>query len=235
MEKSKELQENDEMWATVFRSTFHDLRNPINNAFGFVSMLAGDFNAFSQEEKKTFLQKAYSGIKRSVELLDEFSSWSDELLDGAHHKEMISLDGLVTDEVRKFRDEIEKKWISVNAHGSGLLYAHKRTMEFVFRNLLSNAVKYTKVEGAITVVAIQDEKEVRISIADSGVGISEDKIKALFTFGESVPGTAGETGRGKGLTLAKWFLDREGGSISVESIEGEGAIFCITFPKLLSD
>ena len=103
-----------------------------------------------------------------------------------------------------------------------ILYAHKNSVNTVIRNLISNAVKFTPEEGKITVGFQPNKHEVIVSIADTGVGMSQDVINKLFRIDSkhSTKGTANEKGTGLGLILCKEFIEKNGGRIWVTSTEG---------------
>jgi signal transduction histidine kinase len=105
-------------------------------------------------------------------------------------------------------------------------------LETVVRNLISNAIKFTHQGGSITVSASQKPANVDITIADTGVGMSEVTIDHLFKIDESrsTTGTHNESGTGLGLIICKEFVERHGGSIVVESEIGKGSQFRIMLP-----
>jgi signal transduction histidine kinase len=102
----------------------------------------------------------------------------------------------------------------------------------VLRNLLSNAVKYTFKNGTIVVKAIQGPQETTLSVRDTGIGMSAEKVNSLFKIDNSLslPGTEKEQGTGLGLKLCKEFTERMGGGIWVESEVGKGSEFKFTIP-----
>ena len=91
------------------------------------------------------------------------------------------------------------------------------------RNLISNAIKFTGSEGTITISLIENQDEVIISIADTGVGMSKDRIGKIFKLEESYStlGTNKEIGTGLGLILCKEFVEKHGGRIWAKSEEGK--------------
>ena len=102
----------------------------------------------------------------------------------------------------------------------------------VVRNLVNNAIKFTHVGGEITISARKEIDMVLISVADTGVGISESRIDRLFRFSEneSTMGTANEKGSGLGLILCKEFVEKHGGRIWVKSEERKGSVFTFGIP-----
>ncbi|MBS3992656.1 MAG: GHKL domain-containing protein [Bacteroidetes bacterium] len=88
----------------------------------------------------------------------------------------------------------------------------------VLRNLLSNAIKFTENGEKVSIVSTSDKNELTVTITDSGVGISKDRIDNLFNISEaySTSGTKKEKGSGLGLKLCKEFIEKHHGKIWVE-------------------
>ena len=104
----------------------------------------------------------------------------------------------------------------------------------VLRNLLSNAIKFTSQYGIIKIKVEKDDKMVKVSVIDNGVGISNQDQEKLFKI-DSNPttiGTSQEKGTGLGLILCKDFVERNGGKIWVESELEKGSSFIFTIPSV---
>ena len=129
----------------------------------------------------------------------------------------------------------EKKNISiVNVNNAGLtVNAHRNSINTVVRNLVSNAIKFTPTGGTITITTSSvNDKFLKVTVSDTGVGMNETVIKKLFKVGTKVStlGTQKEKGTGLGLILCKDFVEKNGGTIGVESQEGHGSKFYFTVP-----
>jgi len=101
----------------------------------------------------------------------------------------------------------------------------------VMVNLTSNAVKYT-LEGAVTIEQSVRDGVVELAVRDSGVGMTAQEQQQLFGkfYRAEAEETKGVRGTGLGLWITKYIIEHMGGTISVESIKGQGSRFVVTFP-----
>ncbi len=113
------------------------------------------------------------------------------------------------------------------------LQCDPRTLAQIINNLLSNAIKFTEANGSVTVstLAAQDGA-ILIRVEDSGIGMDEDGIKrALEPFGRVDSAlTRSQEGTGLGLHVSKLLIERQGGSLDIESSPGEGTTVTARFP-----
>jgi signal transduction histidine kinase len=112
------------------------------------------------------------------------------------------------------------------------IYADTNMLKTIIRNLLSNAIKYSLPKGLIVIEAATTGKYSKITVSDSGIGMSPEIRSKIFRIDEHIsnPGTANETGSGLGLILCKDFINRHQGQVSVESEPGKGCTFTLLFP-----
>ena len=106
----------------------------------------------------------------------------------------------------------------------------KWTVEAI-SNIIDNAIKYTPAGGSVTVSAAEYEMFVKIDVADTGIGISEEETAKIFTRFYRSQDVHDERGVGIGLYLAREIISREGGYIKVTSEKGKGSTFSIFLPK----
>ena len=104
----------------------------------------------------------------------------------------------------------------------------------VFNNLLSNAIKFTPPGGQVRAALAAENGQLRVSIADSGLGIAPDELPGLFTKYRQTRtrATAGEKGTGLGLAVVKQLVALHGGRVEVASVLGEGTTFTVHLPSL---
>jgi PAS domain S-box-containing protein len=121
-----------------------------------------------------------------------------------------------------------------------ILYADGDKITQILSNLLNNAIRFTEPGGRIVISVEEDDDFVRCAVSDTGIGIAEEYIPKLFSKFTQVGRTDGPgyKGTGLGLAIVKGLVERHGGSISVNSMQGKGSTFTFTlkktlFPKIL--
>jgi heavy metal sensor kinase len=106
-------------------------------------------------------------------------------------------------------------------------------LEHAFSNLIDNAVKYTSQGGKITLRTYKEDKNIMISVSDTGIGISGDDIPHIFERFYRVDKESSRKlgGTGLGLAITQWIINAHSGKISVKSTLGSGSDFIVAFPK----
>jgi signal transduction histidine kinase len=123
--------------------------------------------------------------------------------------------------------------ISFEIPDDTILFADENMLSSIIRNIVGNAVKFTPKGGNIIVRAkTLSDKKIEISVKDSGIGMSEELLGKLFQLdgNTSRKGTEGEASTGLGLIICKDFVEKHGGKIWAESVEGKGSTFYFTIP-----
>ena len=116
------------------------------------------------------------------------------------------------------------------------VWGDQGTLAEALVNVIGNAVKYSRVGGRVDVTAEALDGEVRIAVADAGVGIAPEDLPLIFdAFYTVQPGAAGERGSGLGLAVSRRIVEAHGGSITVRSTPGKGSTFVIMLPALGDD
>ncbi|MDH5598712.1 MAG: tetratricopeptide repeat-containing sensor histidine kinase, partial [Cyclobacteriaceae bacterium] len=226
-EQKMELLELNNLKDKFFSIIAHDLRSPISSLGGVIDLLTG--KNLTQDEMNMLLKTIRKQLDYTKELLDNLLDWALLQMDKLKvSKEALDLKKLVEDNIELVK-KTSIKHIDINNHvkDSVMINADKNMINLVMRNLLTNAIKFTNEGGNITVSKEKDNGEVIITVKDNGVGISEENISKLFDRSQyfSTKGTANEKGAGLGLKLCQEFIERNGGRVWAESVEGEGSSF----------
>lgn len=119
---------------------------------------------------------------------------------------------------------------------SPVVWGDQGTLTEVLVNIVGNAVKYSREGGRVDVTAAAAADTVRLTVADTGLGIGADDLPHIFdAFYTARPGAAGERGSGLGLAVSRRIIEVHGGAIAVESTPGKGSTFVITLPVYRDD
>ncbi len=233
---NKKLQELNAVKDTFFRLIAHDLKTPFNAIFGYTEMLKEDFASLSEEEKLKYINDIGRAAKQSYQLLENLLMWSQSESGRIEfNPQTLNLKLIILESKELLIPTAKNKniEIAVECDDNLTVNADMQMLTTIFRNLISNAIKFTYPDGNVTVHAIEELQEVRISIKDNGMGMSDETVKRLFKLNEvsTFNGTQGEKGTGLGLILCKEFVNYHKGKIKVESEPGKGSTFVFTIPK----
>jgi two-component system sensor histidine kinase/response regulator len=232
----EELQEANVMKDKFFSIIAHDLRNPFTSLLGMSEFIEECIDHSSKEEIKRFIKTLRTSAKIIYALLENLLTWSGlqrSIIE--HSPKTIFLNEITDHTVYLFQSGAEQKQITLRnrIQENTTVYADHKMVETIIRNLISNALKFTDTGGTIDVSAVPHNDFVEIAISDTGIGMSEEVISTLFRIDVkySKTGTAGEKGTGLGLILCKELIEKNGGTIWVESEVGKGTTFRFTLPK----
>jgi signal transduction histidine kinase len=194
-------------------------------------------DSFTKEEFVEYSKSINKASKKLYKLLENLLEWA-QVQRGTITFTPINLDlaQIVAQSIDTiYQRALQKKITIVNEITSPqTVYIDEKMTQTVLRNLLSNAVKFTKSGGRVFIRAESiDEKRLRVSVEDTGVGIPKEDIERLFRIEQKVCslGTEGESSTGLGLLLCKEFVEIHGGRIWVESETGKGSKFSFTVNK----
>lgn len=214
----------------------HDLKSPLNSLSSFSNLLINYFDSLSKEEIQALAKDLDKSLKNLYSLLDNLLEWARSQTGNINFKpEVFDLTAVLKENKELLHVQATNKQITILQEQVNpiTVAVHKHSITTVVRNLVSNAIKFTPAGGQIKIQALEHEKEVIVSIADTGVGMSEAVIKNLFRIDSkhSTLGTANEKGTGLGLVLCKDFIEKNGGRLWVESVEGKGTTFYFSIPS----
>lgn len=233
--RAAELEELDKTKTAFFSNISHEFRTPLTLMLGpleeMMSASDGHLNANERQRVETTHRNALRLLKLVNTLLD-FSR-----LESGRQKAFytpVDLPAYTKNVASNFRSIIEKAGLELRVTVDTFpepAYVDRIMWEKMVFNLLSNAFKYT-LKGSISLSLFFRENQAVLEVEDTGVGIPDNELPHMFERFHRVQNTAGRTyeGTGIGLSLVKELVSLHGGSISVQSIEGEGSLFRITIP-----
>jgi PAS domain S-box-containing protein len=230
------LRESNVAKDKFFSIIAHDLRGPFNAIIGFSDLLYSDYESLEESEKKAMIKNIHDASVGTFKLLENLLEWS-RIRTGrtVPCPDNIDLSTIANSTLGFLKPLAEKKSIKLfsGIHFGTIAYCDENMITTVVRNLIANAIKFTNSGGNIRIWATHSEDLIKVTVADSGVGISPESIEKLFRLDESVKtrGTAGEQGTGLGLLLSREFIELNGGRIWAESEPGKGSQFHFILPK----
>lgn len=213
----------------------HDLKNPISSFRDSTAFLSDNYNDISEEEKVELIQLTRQSAEVVFSLLNDLLDWSRSQRGVIQYNQVeTDLFMLAENVISILKPIAQKKDISLINQIPPNTFANIDVYMIltVMRNLLSNAIKFTHNNGKCVFEAKQhtDQNFIQVILSDTGIGIAPEKIENLFKIDKSftTPGTNNELGTGLGLILCKEFVERNGGTIWVESTLEIGSKFIFT-------
>lgn len=221
-------------------STSHELRTPLNGIIGLIdSVLSSGAGNLSPDNLSNLNTASISAwrLSRLINDILDFSKIKENSL--VLQKENISLYQVVDFVVKNLKPLIFGKPVIMKIDLSSNLpevFADENRLQQIFFNLLGNALKFTH-KGEIVVSAKVQQAELIVSIKDSGIGISKDKLESIFTIYNQGSDDIAQRygGTGIGLSVTKQLVELHGGRIWVESEIDEGTCFFFTLPHISDD
>ena len=214
----------------------HDLKNPIGSFRNLVRAM-GEDECVEPEEFHEVLTEMGVSLDALYRLLEELLDWAKaDASIGEFSPRPLRLAPKVKSLFDFFRLEVEKKKLILEAKVPDdlVVYADKTMLEAILRNLVGNAIKFTPSGGTVTIRTERAEpgSGVRLTVSDTGIGMTPAMVVTLLKRGtiRQRRGTEGESGTGLGLGLCGRLIDRHGGALSIDSVEGSGSAFSVFFP-----
>jgi len=218
----------------------HELRTPLNAINGFSEIMQAEmYGPMGDARYKEYAQDIHNSGQHLLALINDILDMSKIEAGKMNLKfEPISLEEVTEDAVRLIRNRAEAAGLEVGVEFPHLpdVEGDYRAIKQVLLNLLSNAVKFTPRGGRVTVRAearqdIMGER-IRVSVTDTGIGISKDDLARLAKPFEQVESQHSKTtqGTGLGLALTKSLVELHDGALDLSSEPGEGTTVSFTLP-----
>jgi signal transduction histidine kinase/ligand-binding sensor domain-containing protein len=230
-----ELNELNASKDKFFSIIAHDLKTPFNTIIGFSNILKEEIGSGEIRKLEESAEIINTSAVQTLRLLENLLEWANSQRGKINFNPLsFNLSQLIQEEFLMINDMASGKNIELRSliPDSLTVLADKNMIRTVLRNLITNALKFTHKNGLVEVSSITSLKHLEIAVSDNGIGISQESIAKLFRIDSnlSTRGTENEKGTGLGLILCKEFVEKHGGTIWVESNEGEGSTFKFTLP-----
>lgn len=225
----------------------HDLQSPFSSLRGLIQFTSENIGGYNKNELEGIIDMLDNSTGNLYALIENLLTWS-RIQRGVleHCPQHIDLRELVIQNIALFTPNADAKNITFENHleSSVLVYADYNMVNAILRNLISNAVKFTREGGQIAFTAKEaaakeaaatdvDGGYFEMAVADTGIGIAQEHLSKLFRIDSRYKrlGTAREKGTGLGLILCKEFVEKNSGTIWLESEPGHGTAVKFTLPK----
>jgi two-component system phosphate regulon sensor histidine kinase PhoR len=225
----------EEMRDQFVDTATHELRTPLANIKAYAETLALA-DMIDIEQQKQFLNTINSEATRLARFVDDLLSVSSmELGSLSLNKQVTDLTRMLNEVLAKVRPQMEEKHLAFEVAFPEKMPEpdlDKDKISAVLVNLLGNAVKYTPANGRVMFRVHTTDKQIEISVQDTGVGIAPDEVSKVFEkfFRSQDPRVQEQTGTGLGLALANEVVRLHGGKIEVESEINKGSTFTVLLP-----
>lgn len=231
-EKNALLEDLNIIKDKLFSIIGHDLRSPIHSLRSILSLLSD--KTMSEEQVRMLFPKLIKEVDYTSNLLENLLQWAKSQLQGIKAQiKPIDIQEITVATVNLLQEIADKKEIRVvnEINTPVIAMGDEEMIKTVIRNLLVNALKFTNPKGEIRITCKTTDNQIEIGILDNGLGMNKDVLSQLFKGNLTTRGTQNEKGTGLGLLMVKDFVEKNKGSIHVESEVGKGSEFYVTLPK----
>ena len=216
----------------------HELRTPLNAIAGYAQLMQEGVGGDVSDQHHDYLTRIRNSQQHLLGIVNDLLNYSKLEAGGVtYEREHIFAHEVLDGVLAMVTPQIERKQLRLTRGDCSpdvVAIADRLKVEQVVLNLLSNAVKFTPEGGTITVFCGRDDRTVTIAVRDTGPGIPEDKLEAIFDpfvqLGRTL--TSKHEGAGLGLAISRDLARAMDGDVRVESVEGEGATFTLSLPTV---
>lgn len=232
IKQKEDLEDLNDLKDRLLMIISHDFKSPLHSLKGLI-MLINDSDRITPEEFRTLIKGLKHRVDNTYDFLENLLIWSRSQMKGFQVKwSRLDLSLLVNENVNLLQSISERKQITIEnqVNPNHLVYADEDMIRLVIRNLMINALKFTSEGGKIELRSDMLGTYVKVSVRDNGVGMDPCETERLFNSLNTThkKGTNLEKGTGLGLMLCKDFIEKNKGTLSVESEPGKGSIFSFT-------
>lgn len=233
--KLKELNSTKDKFFSIIG---HDIKGVFNSILLISELLAKKTNAIDIKDIEEISAMLQETSRNGYALLDNLLNWS-RIQTGRikFNPTAFALCSVIESIITLYKPNLEEKGITIDLciERDLEVVADRFMLETILRNLISNAIKFSQTGDRITVAVEKTKDCIKLSVADSGVGIEKENIPKLFEIetSYSTPGTNQEMGTGLGLILCKEFVHKHNGKIWAESELQKGTTMHFTIPILV--
>lgn len=236
-EQTRELASANSIKDKLLSVIADDLLDPMNSLIGFSDNLRDNVNVYKKEEYVERMEIIDNSLRSIYFILSNLSEWSKLHREPIHpHLEKFQLKDSVEEtlSVMKYFAELKDLQIEMNLDSSKELFSDRHMFSTIMRNLLSNAIKFNKNGGSINISSTEDEKNIILSIEDSGIGMSPAEMKHLQRNSFCAETGSNKNSCGLGFVLSRKYIESLGGKLELKSEIEKGSTVFIIIPNNLA-
>lgn len=230
------LAELNQIKANLISNVSHELRTPLAHIMGYVELLEeAQLGPLTDEQQKA-MAVIHRGTDRLGRLIEDLIEFSTASRSGVVLKQQpVELPALVQGVIGRLQPKADKAGVRLSMQvGPDIraLQADPEKLSWVLFQLVDNGIKFTPNKGEVTLAATRDGSLVRLSVADTGIGIPSERQEEIFEPLHQLDGspTRRYGGTGLGLALVKLILSAHGSQIRVQSEPGKGTTLSFLLP-----
>jgi PAS domain S-box-containing protein len=231
-----QAEEANQVKASFLAAMSHELRTPLNAIGGYADLLLTGIGGELSPQQQQYLERIRGSQQHLLAIINDILNYS-RIEAGRLTVEMIPvrLQAVVSAVVPMIEPQAVAKRIRVEQgdFADAVVSGDESKIEQILINLLSNAVKFTHPGGTISIVCEQRGERYELSVHDTGIGIPNEEIDAIFQpfvqVGRSL--TSKQEGTGLGLAISSDLATAMGGELRVESKIDHGSTFTLSLPK----
>jgi len=233
--QSQEVERANRLKSEFLASMSHELRTPINALIGYSALLLDGVLGDVNPRQRDALARGRTAAEHLLALINDILDLAKiEAGKMPLHIEPVSLRDVTLEVTQQIEPMVRKKQLDFVidvSPDSPVIHSDRTKIKQVLLNLLSNAVKFTN-RGRVSVEAHQAQGGVRIDVVDTGIGIRQSDLQAIWEDFRQVDQSRTREfgGTGLGLSITRKLLERLGGSVTVQSVYGEGSTFSVYLP-----
>lgn len=235
-QKNLELKETNAAKDKFFAIIAHDLRGPTGSLASFLEYINDTFNEHSPAELKKILLTLYKSAENVSGLLENLLIWAQSQLNKIEFSPAkLKLTDVIQNSIKGLKQSADNKEIDISFESNDQIFVlgDLNMVQTIVRNLISNAIKFTPRGGLVIIKTdVQDINNASVRIIDNGVGIEKSSLSKIFDINNTLhtTGTENEMSTGLGLILVKDFIEKNKGTIAIESEPGKGTVVSFTLP-----
>ena len=229
------LAEASQLKSRFLANVNHELRTPLSSIIGYARLLRRETEKQISLVQLENLEDLLRNAERLLSLIDSLLDFAKIEAGKVELKlETVEIDQLIREAAASLEPMLSANSVRIVRDITpdiAALYTDREKLHQIILNLLGNAVKFTD-HGEIRVSAYQQNGDLKLSVADTGIGINQADMSRIFEEFDRgrLSSAAGYRGTGLGLAIVKRLVDILGGSIAVESEVGKGSTFTLTLP-----